>query len=260
MDKFLSVALGGIPKAWNDFRWFLGQASNQGIYQALNNLLGSYGSNVILQGCVVDLTVPAVATMTEGWIYLGGELLKVEANAGFDSTTVFFFAKVVTTDTTGDKTLKSLASASTYQKNRAVLNSASGSLRFDGARLGRVKAFTKAFDTTTFSGTGFTMMDLIPSATLDATNLRASFNCTLTAHAAGASPVLVTLSIKKDAVLEHVVELTIGNGNEKHDIALDTVITGYKAGEEIQVTAIHNATTEVVTLSNGILICEGWDG
>jgi len=127
MDKLESTSLGGIAETWNDERWYLGQAGNQGIYPALNNILGSFGTNFVVQGCILSGTSPVVA-MTEGWIYLGGELLKVDAAAGINTAVNFTFTKVVTNDSSGLKQLQSGATANTYKQNRGVLSGGAGAL------------------------------------------------------------------------------------------------------------------------------------
>jgi len=128
MDKFISTTLGGIPETWDDLRWYLGQSSNQGIYQALNNLLGSFGTNFVVQGCELSGTSPNVS-MTEGWIILNGELIKVDAATGIDTTTDYTFTKDSTAfDSSGNKTLQSGGSSQTYNKIRGVLNGSGGTL------------------------------------------------------------------------------------------------------------------------------------
>ena len=129
MDKFITTDLGGIPRTLDDLRWFLGQSSNQGIYQALNNLLGSFGTNFIVQGCEVTGTAPA-QSLSEGWIVLNGELLKVDAISGtLDTGVNSTFTKDATDfDASGLKDLQSGGTANTYNKVRGVLSGTGGSL------------------------------------------------------------------------------------------------------------------------------------
>jgi len=81
----------------------------------------------VVQGCILSGTSPAVA-MTEGWIYLGGELLKVSAATGINTTTDPTFTKVTTFKSTGLKQLQSGANADTYEQNRGILNGVGGTL------------------------------------------------------------------------------------------------------------------------------------
>jgi len=155
MDRFISTALGGIPEAWDDLRWYLGQANNQGIYQALNNLLGAFGTNFVVQGCEVSGAAPN-QSMTEGWIILGGELLKVDAIAsGLDTTTDYTFTKDNSVfDSTGDKDLKNgVTGVQTYNKIRGVLSGGAGTLNvLTGDRFKDQYDNYKTFDVTGTAG------------------------------------------------------------------------------------------------------------
>jgi len=133
MDRFITLNNGGLPFVLNDFRWFLGQivAGNEGLYQALDNHLRGFGDNFIVQGVVTSGTTPNIA-ITEGWIMLDGELLKVDAQTGIDTTSEDSFTKVSTFDTTGNKTFRNAANIDTYEKNRGVVNVLAGSLAFNG--------------------------------------------------------------------------------------------------------------------------------
>lgn len=133
MNNFITHNNGGLPLVLDDVRWFLGQldsdstvdSSGAGIYQALNNLLRTFGDNFIVQGCV--FSSPA---MTEGWIMLDGELLKVDANADIGANT--HFSKVTTYDSAGNKTFQNATSIDTYAKYRGVVNAGSGNLEYNG--------------------------------------------------------------------------------------------------------------------------------
>jgi len=126
MDKFIKTDTGGLPLRLDDLIWEQGEldASNFGIYQALQAELLAYGTDYIVEGCVYS-----APNITAGWIMLGSELLRVDAHAGTDD----FFAKVSTFDARGDKTFKDASSQSTYQVNRGVLNAASGTLDITSA-------------------------------------------------------------------------------------------------------------------------------
>jgi len=75
-------------------------------------------------------------SLTEGWIYLGGELLKVDAiSATLDTATNDFYEKVPTFDVTGDKTAQNGTAIQAYQKNRGTITTNSGNLASEGLRL-----------------------------------------------------------------------------------------------------------------------------
>lgn len=136
MDKFKTIGVGGLPHTLNDFRQFLGRldAPSEGIYQAFNNLLRIYGDNFIVQGCVVS-GAPATTSITEGWIILGGELIKVDAQGPFNIASDNTFTKVTTFDSRGTKTFLNGSINETYEKNRGVISGSAGVLDFDGDTL-----------------------------------------------------------------------------------------------------------------------------
>lgn len=141
MDKFKTNSPGGLPLILNDLRQFFGRLASpsHGIYQAFNNLLKGFsndalGNDFIIQGCIASGTTPNVA-ITEGWVLLGGELIKVDAQTGIDTATDNKFVKVQTFDPRGTKTFQNSTINETYEKNRAVIQGTSGNLPFDGFRM-----------------------------------------------------------------------------------------------------------------------------
>ena len=132
MNKLKTTGLGGFPFVLDDTRQFLGRLSgSEGIYQAFNNILGGFGNNFIVQGVVASGSSPNVA-ITEGWVLLDGELIKVDAQTGIDTTTDNKFVKVTTFDSRGNKTFQNGTIEDTYEINRAVVQGTSGNLDFDG--------------------------------------------------------------------------------------------------------------------------------
>lgn len=133
MDKFKTIAVGGLPHTLNDFRLFLGRlaAPSEGIYQAFNNLLRGFGDDFIVQGCVVSGSTGSFS-ITEGWILLSGELIKVDAQGPFDEAVDGTFTKVTTFDSRGTKTFLNGSIGETYEINRGVLSGLAGTLDFDG--------------------------------------------------------------------------------------------------------------------------------
>ena len=136
MDQLVTTNVGGFPLILNDVRWFLGQiaSGNHGVYQAFNNLLRGYGDNFIVQGCVEGGS-PGAVTLTEGWVMLGGELLKVDAQAAFDEATDNTFIKQSTFNTLGNKDFQNGSNVDTYQENRAVISGSGGTLAYNGNTL-----------------------------------------------------------------------------------------------------------------------------
>ena len=130
MDRLITTDTGGLPITVNDWRWFLGEESNQSIIDAIENLLRGESGNAdfIIQGCVVTGSNPT-KSMTEGWIMLAGEILKVEArSADLDDSTDSHFIKSTSFDSAGDKTALNGSAVQMYQKNRGILSGTSGNL------------------------------------------------------------------------------------------------------------------------------------
>lgn len=137
MDKLVTTDLGGFPFVLDDIRQFLGRLTspaNHGIYQAFNNLLRGFGDNFIVQGVVLSGSTGAFS-ITEGWILLSGELIKVDAQGPFDEATDSTFVKVTTFDSRGNKSFLNGSVADTYEQNRAVVSGSGGTLDFDGERI-----------------------------------------------------------------------------------------------------------------------------
>ena len=133
MDKLKTSALGGFPFVLDDIRQFLGRLTspaNHGIYQAFNNLLRGFGDNFIVQGVVLSGSTGAFS-ITEGWVLLDGELIKVDAQGPFDEANDSKFVKVTTFDPRGNKDFLNGSTADTYEKNRAIVQGTSGNLDFD---------------------------------------------------------------------------------------------------------------------------------
>jgi len=133
MDRFITTGNGGLPFILDDFRWFLGQKTggNHGIIQAFNNMLLGYGNDFIIQGCTVS-GVTGAFSITEGWIMLAGEMIKVNAQGPFDEAVNSKFTKVTTFESTGLKTFQNSAIIDTYEQNRGVISGLVGNLAFDG--------------------------------------------------------------------------------------------------------------------------------
>ena len=143
MDKFLSNFSGGVPLQLDDFRWFLSQSGNKGIYAYFDELQRDFGNDLILQGCVVSGANPN-KSLTEGWILLGGEVLKVDAIAGtLDTSTDSHYTKVTTFDSSGDKLLRNQQTVQTYEKARGVLSGTFGNLKFDVIPMHELGRITK---------------------------------------------------------------------------------------------------------------------
>lgn len=132
MDKLKTIGVGGFPLVLDDLRQFFGRldSPSEGMYQAFNNLLRGFGDNFIVQGCVLGGSSGAF-TLTEGWILLDGELIKVDAQSAFDEATDNTFVKSTTFNSRGTKTFLNGSIIETYEINRANISGSGGSLAFD---------------------------------------------------------------------------------------------------------------------------------
>lgn len=126
MDKInIPGTTNGIPFNWDDLEFILGQGSYEGgIIQAINAILTPFGSNFIVQGC--DF---AGGNYTEGWIFLDGEILKVDAHAATGSN---YWQKVTTNNADGNKQTQLSGTVDIYQQNRGKGTAVSGTLLADG--------------------------------------------------------------------------------------------------------------------------------
>jgi hypothetical protein len=132
MNKFITTNNGGIPVVLDDLRWLLGQATsgNAGIYQLLTDMLLPYGTDFVISGCVATGT-PYPTALSEGWIMLNSEILKVDAQV--IAYPNYFYIKSSAYDSSGAKTTESGTTINTYFKPRALANRSIGTLTAAGS-------------------------------------------------------------------------------------------------------------------------------
>jgi len=124
MDKFINTSNGGIPLVNDDFRW-----SDESIRDFIDNHLSDFAvtiggnGNFYLSGVNISYSAPDY-TITEGYVYINGEIVKVDAQTCSPSSLLageeFRFEVVETFDATGNKTTRNGSSIFTYKKRRAV--------------------------------------------------------------------------------------------------------------------------------------------
>lgn len=129
MNRFKTKDLnGGMPIVLNDLRFLLGQDgyATAGIYKVFEGYLNSFGTDFIISGCVA---AGAPGAITEGWIFLDGEIIKVDAHTGTDT----YYEKITDTyHSDGDKTFQDGTTNDTYQQIRAKCTAAAGDLAYNG--------------------------------------------------------------------------------------------------------------------------------
>jgi hypothetical protein len=132
MNKFDFTHGNGQPFYLNDLIW------NDDAYRnAFNGIFKTFGNNFIVSGCDVTTsgTAPYV-TITEGYVLLNGELLKVDAQS-VDETPPLYYNKSETEENTTYYDI----SGSPFKPRkiiRAVLTNTPSNLIFDAKRLEEV--------------------------------------------------------------------------------------------------------------------------
>ena len=107
----------GIPLNWNIIGFLLGNGSyTTGVKQSIEGILSGYGDNFIVSG--LEYSAPAVQ---EGWVFLDGELLKVDGYVPPGSLS--YYEKSVETDTVGNTQDASGGSVNMAKVNKAVVTS-----------------------------------------------------------------------------------------------------------------------------------------
>jgi hypothetical protein len=120
MNKVITTFLGGHPFTLDDIRY------NDDAYRdAFNNILGAFGTNLIVSGCAVNDT-----NISAGYVSLNGELLKVDAH----TRTGDYYQKITSYDPTV-RIYKNGIPRQPYQINRAVCSAGAGPLAYNGRRL-----------------------------------------------------------------------------------------------------------------------------
>lgn len=126
MDKLnIPGTTNGIPFNWDDLEFAFGQGSyDGGIIKAIEGILADFGDNFIVSGCVYS-----GGNYTAGWIFLDGELLKVDAHSATGSD---YWVKISSNNTDGNKQTQLSGTVDIYQENRATGDEPTGTLLADG--------------------------------------------------------------------------------------------------------------------------------
>lgn len=113
---------GGEPDINADDLMRNSQANNRAFQNILKAWLIGYNENFIISGCVPTITAGVNISVTEGYIFLNGEIMRVDAQtvaAGL--TDFYYYEKAVTYDSNGTKVFNDAVTHETWQKNRGVL-------------------------------------------------------------------------------------------------------------------------------------------
>lgn len=121
MNKFKTDNNGGLPFVLDDLRWM-----QDNFIDAFNNILKEFAidtnSNFIISGCIASMNNGL--SITAGYIYLNGEVVKVDAQlnvSSFNPVDYWALSKITTYDPAGLKEFNNGNSYDTYQKNRGVI-------------------------------------------------------------------------------------------------------------------------------------------
>src|SRR6056297_2042881 len=123
MDKLINLDQnGGFPIKSDDLRLLFGTDEfDAGVYNAFNSLLSAFGDNYIVSGCEYN---SGTGLITEGFVFLGGELLKVDEHP----KTGDYFLKVTSEQTA--RTFKNGSNYNVHRENRAKAISSGGVLNY----------------------------------------------------------------------------------------------------------------------------------
>jgi hypothetical protein len=122
MNRFDTDFTGGLPYYNDDFTFITSYLKD-----FIDNLLARYeigsNENFIISGCIPSITPGFGCTVTDGYIHLNGEVLKVDGqNLASTAGDTYVFVKSTTTDSAGDRTIKNTGTtANCYEINRGVL-------------------------------------------------------------------------------------------------------------------------------------------
>ena len=107
------------------------QRNVDAVFRGFDAMFGAFniGTNLnyIIVGCDLVIDPGVDATVTEGYIWLNGEILRVDAQvAAYVSSDQYYYVKDVTYDPNGDKVYNDLVARETWQVNRGVLTNGTG--------------------------------------------------------------------------------------------------------------------------------------
>ena len=121
MDKKLWLT-GGEPNITADDVNRNSDANNRAFQEVLKAWLTGFNENFIISGCEITITPGVEASVTEGYIFLNGEILQVDAQTtAYGTLDKYSYIKEVTYDPAGQKVFIDGLTKDTWQKNRGKL-------------------------------------------------------------------------------------------------------------------------------------------
>jgi hypothetical protein len=107
------------------------QRNVDAVFRSYDAMFGAFniGANLnyIVVGCELTIDPGVDATITAGYIWLNGEILRVDAQvAAYVSSDQYYYEKDVTYDAGGDKVYNDAVPRQTWQINRGVLTNGTG--------------------------------------------------------------------------------------------------------------------------------------
>ena len=97
-------------------------ANDRAFSAALNAWMIGYNENFIIEGCELTINPGIDAIVTEGYIFLNNEIVRVDAQTvAAGSEDFYYYEKQTTYDPNGTKTFKDLVVRETWQINRGIL-------------------------------------------------------------------------------------------------------------------------------------------
>ena len=117
---------GGEPNINADDLMRNSNANDRAFNAALNAWLIGFNENFIISGCEITIDPGVSGSVTEGYIFLNKEILRVDAQVvAAGAKDHYYYEKQTTYDPKGTKTFKNLVVHETWQKNRGVLTNTS---------------------------------------------------------------------------------------------------------------------------------------
>jgi len=251
MNRLDVSDVGGFPVVLDDLDFL--QDAFKGAFEGIGAMAGANllaADGFIISGC--EKTSPGgVTNIAAGFIYLKGEVFKVDAHVTVVPTETEHWVELETDDAAGNKVFQDTVSHQTYKVRKAHVLSdvippgdfmpvlAQGIGEVIGKAKGADTRFIMAFasvSSTTYNTTEDTVQTLIPSATLTATLGFVIWQFHINLAGGGGTGIVSTFKIKKGVTVLQTSLHSIVNDGASHIITV-IALTSYTPGTTFFFTA-----------------------